>query len=60
MEAILDVTMVIESPFAGFNDEATLKCVSENQYFDDGQFPFAVEANVGTGTDLTSDRKYSR
>ena len=60
IEALLDVTMVIEKPAVAYNEEAVLKCVAEPQYFQDDYFPFGLQADIGTGENLTSDRVLER
>ena len=52
--------MVIESPVVAFNERVTMKCVADDQYFSEDFFPFAVEADIGTGPNLTQDHTLER
>ena len=52
--------MVIDNPVVAYNEDAMLKCVSNHQYFQEDTFPFTIEADVGSGSNVTEDRIYER
>ncbi|XP_076819653.1 uncharacterized protein LOC143465312 [Clavelina lepadiformis] len=59
-DSLLDVTVVIPTPITAYNENALIKCVSDENNFSSRPSPFSVEADTGTGTSLTTERFESR
>lgn len=51
IHATLDITLVIPSPFAAYDQATELKCVGDEKYFSEVN-PFAVDKNIGIGQEL--------
>ena len=57
--SLLDITMVVKRPIAGFKTTAEVKCVTNDDYLQ-GNESFSIDIDVGSGKNFTNDTLFDQ